>query len=79
MAPRAVCLNVAPRRGHHVLDDREAEPGPARRARRVAAVEALEEPLERLGIDAGPVVGAVSTTNSPARRTERVNVAPWPA
>ena len=71
MAPRAVCLDVAARRGDHVLDDRETEPGAARRACRVAAVEALEESLERLGIDAGTVVGAPSARRNRPRADAR--------
>ena len=58
--PAAGCsrgVHRAARRRHDVLDDREPEPGSARRAPPVAAVEALEEAWQiRVG-DAEPVVG----------------------
>jgi hypothetical protein len=48
---------IANPRRDDVLHDREAEPGAARRARRVGSVEALEQPLEIGGADARAVVG----------------------
>ena len=56
-ARRAGGLDRAAGRGDDVLHDREAEPGAARRARAVGAVEALEEAREVLVGDALPVVG----------------------
>jgi two-component system alkaline phosphatase synthesis response regulator PhoP len=51
-------VHVPARRGHHVLHDREPEASAPRGSRSVTPVEALEEPLERLGVDARTVVGA---------------------
>src|SRR5207248_8781716 len=52
----AARLDRAARGGPDVLDDRETEPGPARRTGAVGAVEALEEARQVLPLDAAAVI-----------------------
>ena len=81
MAPPSARLDGSAGLCDDVLDDREAEPGPARRARPVRAVEALEEPRELCLLDADPVVstGQDDLACRRSRSTASVNVAPGPA
>src|SRR5579875_595973 len=51
------CLDLAARRGDDMLDDREAEPRSAARARLVGAIEALEQARDVGGGHALAVVG----------------------
>src|SRR5438132_7506154 len=54
-----------------MLDDREPEPGTARRARTVASVEALEEAGKLLLLETAPVVGRLEDARPRAKRQRR--------
>src|SRR5207244_5422015 len=64
-------VNLTPRGDDDVLDDREPEPGTARRARTVASVEALEEAGKLLLLETAPVVGRLEDARPRAKRQRR--------
>src|SRR4051794_6254010 len=67
----AGCLDLSPRGGDNVLDDREPQTRAARRSRAVAPVEPLEQAGQIVLLDTAPVVVRLEDAVSHKERQRR--------